>query len=145
MKFSTKTRYALRFMINLGCNSKSGNIQLNDIAKTENISVKYLSQIVLPLKSSGLITSERGARGGYRLAKQPSCISIRTIVELFEGSLYPTDCITDRSVCKKNTHCITQKVWKRAGDALISTLDNIHLDELVDECIQNRQLFNYSI
>jgi Rrf2 family protein len=145
MKFSTKTRYGLRFMVNLGSNVKDGNVQLSDIAKDENISEKYLSQIVIPLKSAGLILSERGANGGYRLARAAKNINLKEIVEVFEGSLYPVDCVTDPGTCERGTLCVTQEVWKKVGDALIITLENINLESLINDHLQRKQILDYSI
>lgn len=145
MKFSTKTRYGLRFMVSLGSKESKGNVQLSDIAKDEGISEKYLSQIVIPLKSAGMIQSERGANGGYRLAKPARDISLREIVEIFEGSLYPVNCVEDPSCCDRGTLCVTQKVWKKVGDALIFTLEEIHLQDLVDDYEKSRQVIDFSI
>jgi len=145
MKFSTKTRYGLRFMVNLGANASDKPVQLSEIARLEDISEKYLSQIVIPLKSRGLVISERGANGGYRLGKTASEITVKEIVQTFEGSLYPVDCITEADSCDRSSHCVTQQVWKKAGDALIITLENITLESLITDYLKQKQVIDYSI
>lgn len=145
MKFSTKTRYGLRFMVSLGSHGNGGTTQLSDIAKEEGISEKYLSQIVIPLKSAGLIQSERGSKGGYRMGKSPSEITVRQIVEVFEGSLYPVDCVDDPLSCDRGSLCVTQQVWKKVGDTLIYALESINLQSLIEDYLQSRQVLNFSI
>lgn len=145
MKFSTKTRYGLRFMVSLGSHGNGDTTQLSDIAKDEGISEKYLSQIVIPLKSAGLIQSERGSKGGYRMGKPLGEITVREIVEVFEGSLYPVDCIDDPLSCDRGSLCVTQEVWKKVGDTLIFALENLSLQNLVEDYLQRRQIINFSI
>jgi len=145
MKFSTKTRYGLRFMVNLGRFNISETVQLSDIAKDEDISEKYLSQIVIPLKSAGLIQSVRGANGGYRLSRPSNEITVKDIVEIFEGSLYPVDCVTDPSKCDRGSLCVTQQVWQKVGDTLSLTLESITLKSLVEDYRKQNEVIDFSI
>lgn len=145
MKFSTKTRYGLRFMVNLGRYDIKETVQLSDIAKDENISEKYLSQIVIPLKAAGLIQSERGANGGYRLGRSSKTITVKEIVEIFEGSLYPVDCVEDAGQCERGNICVTQHVWQKVGDVLSITLESISLDSLVEDYRKQNQVIDFSI
>lgn len=145
MKFSTKTRYGLRFMVNLGRFDMSKTVQLSDIAKDEDISEKYLSQIVIPLKSAGLIQSERGANGGYRLGRYAKDITVKDIVEIFEGSLYPVGCVTDPANCDRGNLCVTQQVWQKVGDTLSITLESITLESLVEDYRKQNQVIDFSI
>lgn len=132
-------------MVYLADNHKKGNIQLKEISLNEEISEKYLSQIVIPLKNAGFITSKRGSNGGYSLTVSPDKINLKQIIEIFEGSLYPTDCAVDQSKCNKSTKCSTILVWKKIGDVLSQTLENITLEEIVKDFNKNKKVINYSI
>ncbi|OHD31816.1 MAG: hypothetical protein A2086_05415, partial [Spirochaetes bacterium GWD1_27_9] len=113
MKLSTRSRYGVRLMFELAVNYNKGAMQLNDISSKEEISEKYLSQIVIQLRLSGLINSIRGSQGGYLLAKRPEEITIKDIVESLEGGLDIVDCVEDQTTCKRSTICVTQMVWKK--------------------------------
>lgn len=130
MKLSTKSRYAVRLMINLAWNFKQGPSQLNEIARKEEISEKYLSQIVINLRGAGLIRSVRGAHGGYLLAKDPAHITLRDIVEVMEGGLDIVDCLTDEENCGRSGICLTRNVWEKVSQAIKETLSEINLYDL---------------
>jgi Rrf2 family protein len=133
MRLSTKGRYAARFMLDLAVNHDKGNILLKDIARRQEISEGYLEHLIPHLKGAGLIISTRGAKGGYRLAKEPSEISLREIIELMEGSLYPVECAENPRACKRSAHCVTTDVWKELGKKITETLEVITLEDLVNE------------
>src|SRR4030067_739218 len=101
MKLSTRSRYGVRLMLALGVKSNQGPIFLKDIARSEEISEKYLSQIIIPLKAKGLVSTFRGAHGGYILARRASEIRLREIVEPLEGDLCLVDCVTLPEVCDR--------------------------------------------
>jgi len=130
MKLSTKSRYATRLMVNLAWNFQQGPVQLNDISRKEEISEKYLSQIVITLRGAGLIRSLRGAHGGYLLAREPNKISLKEIVEVMEGGLDIVDCLDDEKNCGRSGICITRNVWNKVSQAIKTTLDEISLEEL---------------
>lgn len=132
-------------MINLAKNGNQKAIQLSEIAKQENISEKYLSQIAIPLKSAGLITSIRGAGGGYKLDRATSQITVKEIVEALEGNLYPVECSTSPENCEKSTACITRKVWKKMGDGISDTLEKLTLENLLEDTFDNTEPFIYTI
>jgi len=131
MKLSTRSRYGLRLMFRLALNYEKGSMQLSEIAKAEDISEKYLGQIVIQLKSSGLINSIRGAQGGYYLTNPPSSTTTREIVEALEGSLSPVDCL-DNQECIRIAHCPTKRLWAMMGDKIKETLEGVKLSDLVD-------------
>ena len=133
MKLSTKSRYATRLMVNLAWNYQQGPVQLNDISRKEDISEKYLSQIVITLRGAGLIRSLRGAHGGYLLAREPEGISLKEIVEVMEGGLDIVDCLEDEHHCGRSGFCITRNVWDKVSDAIKTTLEGISLDELAKQ------------
>lgn len=133
MKLSTKSRYAVRLMVNLTFAYQKGPVQLNEIAKREEVSEKYLSQIVILLRGAGLIQSVRGAKGGYLLSKTPSQITVKDIVEVMEGGLNIVDCLSDDKYCKRSQTCITKNVWDKVTSSISKTLEEISLENLADQ------------
>ncbi len=143
MKLSTKGRYALRLMLDLALNNTGEYITIKSIAGRQNISEKYLEQIIALLNKAGYVKSTRGAQGGYRLAKEPSEYTVGMILRLTEGSLIPIDCLEDGD-CVRHTGCVTREVWKELYDAICNVVDNITLQNLVERQ-QNQIPLDYSI
>ncbi|MFH1772036.1 MAG: Rrf2 family transcriptional regulator [Candidatus Omnitrophota bacterium] len=133
MKISTWTRYGTRLMLNLALHYGKGPVLLKDIARDEELSEKYLSQIIIPLRTYGLVSSFRGARGGYALTKEPSQIKLREIVEILEGGLDLVECVKDPSSCPRTSTCVTRNVWVKITDKITDTLDGISLSDLVKQ------------
>jgi Rrf2 family protein len=106
-------------------------IFLKEIAKNQDISEKYLSLIVIPLRSAGLIRSIRGARGGYTLAKRPDLITVADIVDVLEGELCLVDCVKNPAQCPRVPICPTRDVWSILGEKIKETLAGISLPSLV--------------
>ncbi|MDP8234557.1 MAG: RrF2 family transcriptional regulator [Candidatus Saelkia tenebricola] len=144
MKLSTRSRYGLRFMLDLALNCENGAVFLKDTAKREEISEKYLSQLVIPLKAVGLINSIRGAHGGYTLAKNPSEISLKNIIEILEGDLNLVACVKDTFSCDRVSVCTTRGVWAKLGDKIKELLDSFTLEDLVKEH-KEKDLLTYNI
>ena len=133
MKISTKGRYALRVMIDLAKRSDGTPVSLKDVAKRQNISDKYLEQIISVLNRAGFVRSIRGAQGGYLLKKDPKEYTVGMILRLTEGSLAPVACIEDDEViCDRQDSCVTIMVWKKINEAISGVVDNITLQDLVD-------------
>ncbi|MGN1418182.1 MAG: RrF2 family transcriptional regulator [Acutalibacteraceae bacterium] len=144
MKISTKGRYALRMMLDLAVHQNGDYIALKDIAKRQNISKKYLEQIVPILNKSGILQANRGFQGGYRLAKTPDKYTVGDILRLTEGSLAPVFCVEDEAECERSGYCPTLFVWKGLYDTVNHYLDSITLQDIVDR--QNaQQTDNYVI
>ncbi len=139
MKLTTRTRYGVRFLFQLALNYDKGTMQLSEIAKKENISEKYLEQIASTLKSAGFIRAQRGAQGGYQLARDPSSINLADVVSGLEGSLSVMDCL-EKDGCEKSGNCAAQNVWRRLDDSIKKSLKSIYLSDMVDdyhrECFQ---------
>ena len=131
MKLSTRTRYGVRLMVALALNYGQSPIFLKDIAKGENISEKYLSLIIIPLRRIGLVNSVRGAYGGYRLAKEPSQITMKEIVDVLEGDCSLVDCVKNPSTCPRVSTCASHDIWVIIGGKISETLSSITLDMLV--------------
>ena len=125
MKISTRSRYGLRLMFELGLRYHEPLVQLKVIADTQQISEKYLSQIIIPLRAAGLVESVRGSQGGYRLAKTPQSITVREVIET-------VDC-SDGKECPRQKICPSTSVWTRLGDKIIETLDAITLENMIED------------
>jgi Rrf2 family protein len=117
-------------MIALALNNGQNPVFLKDIAKSEDISEKYLSLIIIPLKAAGLVTSIRGAHGGYSLAKDPAQITLKEIVDLLEGDCSLVDCVKNPSSCSRVCICASHDIWALIGDKISETLSSITLDKL---------------
>ncbi len=132
MKISTKGRYALRLMLDLAVNHTGEPVSLKDIAKRQEISDKYLEQIISVLNRAGYVRSIRGAQGGYLLARRPEEYTVGMILRLTEGSLAPVACAEEDTSCGRIQHCTVSMVWKKLNDAVNGVVDGITLAELVD-------------
>ncbi len=132
MKISTKGRYGLRMMLDLAHNYQNGLVSLKEIAQRQEISEKYLEQIIILLHKSGLIRSMRGSQGGYALAKSPEEITVGAVLRALEGSLVPVDCVLDES-CPRIEGCATRRLWSRIADAVADIVDNTTLAQLAKE------------
>ena len=132
MKISTKGRYALRLMLDLAQNQKDGFVALKDIAERQDISKKYLEQIVPILNRAGLLKTTRGYQGGYMLAKSPQSYTVGDILRITEGSLAP--CLEDEeNQCDKYETCMTVGVWKGLYKVINNYLDSITLQDILDK------------
>ncbi|HCF14792.1 MAG TPA: Rrf2 family transcriptional regulator [Eubacterium sp.] len=144
MKISTKGRYALRLMMDLAENNNGSPISLKDVAKRQDISDKYLEQIISILNKAGYVRSVRGAQGGYMLKMESQNYTVGMILRQTEGSLAPVACIEDDEiVCDRQQQCVTSIVYKKINDAISGVVDNITLQDLVDW--QNEKNGNYVI
>jgi Rrf2 family protein len=136
MRISTKGRYALHLMLDLAINNTGEPVSLKDIARRQEISDKYLEQIISVLNKSGYVKSVRGAQGGYILTRKPSEYTVGMILRLTEGSLAPVSCVDDNSTCEKMNDCVTVMIWKRLNEAINEVVDSITLEDLVDAEMQ---------
>jgi len=119
-------------MLELALNFSKGTIFLKDIAEKEEISEKYLSHLVIPLKASGLISSSRGAHGGYMLAKSPSQITLKEIVQTLEGNMSCVECVKNPHVCPRASKCATRGVWGKLDKIISNELSSITLEDLAN-------------
>ena len=145
MKFSTKSRYALRLMAELARYAPGTTVSLKEISERQNLSLKYLEQIVPILNRSDFLQTSRGYQGGYRLAKLPMDYTIKDILELTEGSLAPIACLEGPFVnCDRSEFCSTLPMWKGLQKVINEYLEGITLQDLLD---QQRELYvnNYMI
>lgn len=131
MKISTKGRYALRVMIDLAINSNGNFISLKDIAQRQEISNKYLEQIIAMLNKVGYLQTARGNNGGYKLAKEPKEYRVGDILRATEGELTSVYCITDEGQCKRIENCKTHSLWKGLDDVINEYVDSKTLEDLI--------------
>lgn len=133
MKISTKGRYALRLMLDMAKNDKGDPIRIKDIAARQEISDKYLEQIVSVLNKAGYVKSIRGPQGGYKLTKRPEQYTVGMILRLTEGSLAPVSCLEDEvNLCERQLECITLPLWRKLDEAIKGVIDNITLADLIE-------------
>lgn len=132
MKISTKGRYALRLMLDIALNDVKTPVRIKDIAERQQISDKYLEQIVSSLNKAGFVKSLRGPQGGYRLTKKPEEYTVGMILRLIEGSLAPVACLDDDiNNCTRADRCPTLILWEKLYDAISEVVDNITLADLI--------------
>jgi len=134
MKISTRGRYALRLMIDLATASPEEYVTIKSIAAHQEISEKYLEQIITVLSRAGYVKSARGAQGGYRLAKPAEEYTVGMILRAIEGSLVPVACMEDEpNQCPRSVTCVTLDIWKQINDAVSSVVDHITLADLAQK------------
>lgn len=145
MKISTKGRYALRVLLDLAEHQNCGFIALKDIAERQNISKKYLEQIIPIFNRAGILKTVRGSQGGYKLAKTPDNYTVGEVLRLTEGSLAPVACVENENVdCERCNECATLPVWQGLYKAINEYLDGITLQDILDQQSE-RHTNNYMI
>ncbi len=134
IKLSTTGRYGTRLMVNLARHYKNSNeaVILKNVAEEEGISIRYLEQIIIPLKINKLVKSIRGAGGGYTLARKASEIKLCEILQALEGSCSLVECLEDESFCEKIKTCGTYEIWKGATDLLKNYFERLTLQDVLD-------------
>lgn len=148
MKLSTRSIYGLRMLYHLAVHHDTGQpgpLQLSEIVQRENISEKYLGQIVLLLRSGGLLVSVRGNQGGYRLAAAPGAITVLQVVECLEGDFLGFPDGIDPDDESTDSLRATNEVWRRMRDAVVETLEGLTLEDLVRIPQVLNLVLNYSI
>ncbi len=133
MKISTKGRYALRLMLDLAAEGEGCPVALRDVAKRQDISEKYLEQLVSPLTRAGLLKSVRGAAGGYLLTREPKDYTAGEILRTQEGSLAPVDCALPGHPCERMDACPTAPLWRKLAQAVDNVVDSVTLQDLLDQ------------
>ena len=134
MKLSTRARYGLKALIDLGLHCETEAVSIQSIAGRQNISDSYLEQLMAKLKKAGLVKSIRGAGGGYRLAKDAAEVSVGDVLRALEGDLEPATCaaLHSEDSCEIQGSCITKYVWKKVNESMAQTVDSIMINTLVE-------------
>jgi Rrf2 family protein len=136
MRLTTKSRYGTRLILDLAVYAQNGPVPLGEVSKRQNISLKYLEQLIRKLKKAGFIKSHRGPFGGHMLAKEPEKITIGDIVRTLEETTAITDCAEKKDqlcgVCNRAGDCLSRWVWIEASQAMFERLDEITIDSLLN-------------
>ena len=144
MKLSTRTRYGMRAVLELAENYGKGPLQLKIIAQRQEISVKYLEQLMTVLRSAGFVRSTRGSKGGYLLAKAPEQIKLSDIFHCLEGSVVTVECVENESYCTRTNDCVARQIWAEVQKAVMGVLQSITLQNLVDRA-KDKKALDYHI
>lgn len=131
MKLTTRSRYGTRMMLDLAKCYDEGPVRIGEIAKRQDISVKYLEQLIIPLKKANFIKSVRGPKGGHMLAKPPEEITVGEVVKALEGGLGLLGCIENPDECKRSGSCLTKGIWEEATKAMYEKLNSTSLSEMI--------------
>jgi len=149
VKLSTKGRYGLRAILDIALNQHSGPVTIHSVAQRQEISERYLEQLLITLKQNGLIKSIRGFQGGYVLNKEPKDICVGDVVRALEGPIAPVECVDDgcQGSCPRMDFCVTKNVWNDLKIAIKQVLDSYSLEDLVKETknLQSNAYDYYSI
>jgi Rrf2 family protein len=132
MKLSTRSRYGARILVDLARHKDQGPVQIGEISKRQDISVKYLEQLIRPLKQANLVTSVRGPKGGHLLAENPENISLGQVVRLFEGQIDLVECISFPEKCPMSDDCQVRLAWRDATEVLYEKLDATSISDLMN-------------
>lgn len=133
MKISTRGRYALRLMLDLALNGQDQYVTIKSISERQEISRKYLEQIITVLSRAGFVKSVRGSQGGYKLARPAEEYTVGMILRLIEGSMVPVACMEDdRNQCPRCDKCATLDLWKQLDKAISDVIDNTTLADLAE-------------
>jgi Rrf2 family iron-sulfur cluster assembly transcriptional regulator len=133
MKLSARSRYGTRLMVDMAQHYHDGPIHLVNVARRQGISVKYLEQIIIPLKKAEYIRSFRGPKGGHTLAKPPEQITVGEIIALLEEGSSFTECSEKDAACQRSSICLTRRLWKEAAQAMFDKLHAITLADVIRE------------
>ena len=132
MKLSTRSRYGARILVDLARHRDQGPVQIGEISKRQDISVKYLEQLIRPLKQAKLVTSVRGPKGGHLLAQEPENISLGHVVRLFEGQTDLVECVSFPDKCPMSDDCQVRLAWQDATEVLYEKLDATTISDLMN-------------
>jgi Rrf2 family transcriptional regulator, cysteine metabolism repressor len=145
MKLSSRTRYGMRAILELAQEYGNAPLQIKTIADREDISNKYLEQLIAMLKSAGLVRSIRGPRGGYLLAKPPAEIHLKEVFVTLEGPMTPAECVDHPEFCPRCMDCVTRDIWQDLQNAIDGVLESVTLEDLVKKTKGLGKNGNYSI
>jgi len=133
MKLSTRTRYGIRAVLALAESYGKEPVQLKNVAKQQQISVKYLEQLMTMLKSAGIVNSVRGSKGGYCLAKPPKDITLNDCFNSLEGSVITVECVKNQTYCSRADNCVAREVWAEVDKAVRNVLESTTLKDIISK------------
>lgn len=134
MILSTKGRYGLKMMYEFALNYGRGPMSLKEVAQKQRLSETYLEQLIAHLRKAGLVTSVRGAQGGYELSRKPEEITVGEIIRELEGPLAPSECVLDdEPECTNADYCVTRLIWEKIMDSINNVIDSITLNDMIND------------
>jgi Rrf2 family transcriptional regulator, cysteine metabolism repressor len=145
MKMSTRGRYSLRVMLELALREGEGPVPVEEIAARQGISGHYIHLLAPALRKAGLVRAARGPRGGYRLSRPPSEISLLEVVEAVEGKTAPVECVADEGFCGQAGGCAAREVWSEVASAVEGVLGGLTLEELAGRQRKRPAAVNWQI
>ncbi|MBW1722841.1 MAG: RrF2 family transcriptional regulator [Deltaproteobacteria bacterium] len=131
MKLSTRGRYGTRLMLELTKNYGKGPVSTSQISRNQNIPIKYLEQLIIPLKKAGLINSVRGPKGGHMLSREPEEITLWDILTLLENRMTFVDCVDGEKVCPNASNCLVRPIWEKAFAAALRIFKETTLSDIL--------------
>lgn len=131
-------------MLELALHYGKKPVQISEIAQKEEISKKYLGQLIIPLKNAGFVSSIRGAYGGYILSKPPEDITLEEIFVVLEGDISLVECTTNPKMCRRTTFCSTRDIWKLISDKISGVLQTMTLQDLVKDAKKKQDMISFS-
>ncbi|MCE5336531.1 MAG: Rrf2 family transcriptional regulator [Desulfobacteraceae bacterium] len=145
MKLSTKGRYGVRLMFDLAAHVGEGPVTLKDIAARQEISEKYLSNLIPLLRNAGLVNSIRGSQGGYSLARAPAEITLKDILLVLEGSMCLVECTEQPVLCSRSDECMVREVWAEVSEKMLLALSSFTLEAMIEKLKAREGVLSYSI
>ena len=133
MKLSTRGRYVTRALLDLALHHEEEPVLLRDIAQRQQISLRYLEHLITPLIAAGIVQSTRGPKGGVSLIKPPEEIRLSEVIQLFEGSMAPVECVDNPETCTRSELCVTRDIWGEIKKAIDGVLESTTLQDLVEQ------------
>lgn len=145
MKLSTKGRYGVRLLFDLALQAADGPVALKDIAARQEISEKYLSNLIPLLKNAGFVHSVRGSQGGYTLARPPRDITLKDILLVLEGPMCLVECTEKPLLCQRSEDCLMREVWSEVTGKMLDALESLTLEALMERQKLKTSVPSYSI
>ena len=133
MKISSRARYGTRAVVDIALHEIGHPVKLKDVAHRQHLSIHYLQQLILPLKTAGLLRTTPGIHGGVRLGKPPQEIRLSDLIQVLEGSIAPVECVDKPDWCSRAAWCVTRNAWVKVRNSITKTLDAITVQDLVEE------------
>ncbi|MDD3469809.1 MAG: Rrf2 family transcriptional regulator [Thermoguttaceae bacterium] len=141
MKISTRGRYGVRILLDLALHEQDSPRMIREIAVSQKISEKYISRLIIELRRAGLVQSVRGSRGGYRLARQPSDLTLLEVIETMEGPIHLVECLTTPEYCQQADDCVARVVWDLVNHDIRQKLASITLQDLLGRISQKQAIY----
>lgn len=136
MKLSTRAKYGIHAMLDLAMNRGMGPQSIKMIAERQRIPEQYLEQLISLLRREELVSSVRGAQGGYLLAKPPGEITMAELMRVLEGPISLSDCLEDERCCDRTCVCPTRRVWERLSQSIDQVLENVTLGDMLEDHVR---------